>query len=41
MVHPVDCRPCEYAECPIGYPCLDGVNVEQVVQAAGEVIRAA
>lgn len=38
LVHPVDCRPCGYAECPIGYPCLEHITVEQVTAAAGELL---
>jgi ADP-heptose:LPS heptosyltransferase len=39
QVHEVPCRPCGYTECPIGYKCLEGVTVEQVVEAAEEVMR--
>lgn len=38
LAYPVACRPCGYATCPIGYPCLEGVTVSQVVKAAEEVI---
>lgn len=38
LVHEVPCRPCGYTECPIGYQCLEGVTVQQVVEAAEEVI---
>jgi ADP-heptose:LPS heptosyltransferase len=38
LAQPVPCRPCDYAECPVGYPCLHGVSVEQVVAAAQEVV---
>ena len=34
LAHPVACRPCELPACPIGYPCLDGVIVADVVAAA-------
>jgi ADP-heptose:LPS heptosyltransferase len=40
LVHPVDCRPCGFAECPIGYPCLEHITVEQVTAAAGELLAA-
>ena len=39
LAHPVPCRPCTYAECPIGYVCLKGVTVAQVIRAALEVAR--
>ncbi len=39
LVYEVPCRPCGYAVCPIGYRCLEGVTVEQAVDAAEEVIR--
>lgn len=38
LVHEVPCRPCTYAECPIGYKCLRNITVQQVVEAAGQVI---
>ncbi len=34
LAHAVPCRPCSYATCPIGYPCLESVTVQQVVEAA-------
>lgn len=34
LAHPVPCRPCDYDECPVGYTCLEGVTVAQVVAAA-------
>ena len=39
LAFPVVCRPCGYAECPIGYTCLEGVTVSQVVRAAEEIMR--
>ena len=39
LAQEVSCRPCDYLECPIGYPCLEGVSVPQVVAAAEDVIR--
>jgi ADP-heptose:LPS heptosyltransferase len=39
LAHPVVCRPCSYAECPIGYKCLIQVTVEEVVEAVGEIMR--
>src|SRR5205085_11971324 len=38
LSHEVPCRPCDYADCPLGYTCLQGVNVQQAVEAAGVVI---
>ncbi len=38
LVYKVPCRPCGYTECPIGYQCLEGVTVQQVVEAAEEVM---
>ena len=37
LAHPVACRPCELPACPIGYPCLEGVTVADVVAAAEEI----
>jgi ADP-heptose:LPS heptosyltransferase len=31
---PVDCRPCEFRECPIGHPCASRVEVEEVWREA-------
>jgi ADP-heptose:LPS heptosyltransferase len=39
LAYEVPCRPCEYAECPVGYTCLRGVTVEQAVEAASAVIQ--
>ncbi len=39
IAFPVDCRPCTYTECPIGTICLENVSPEEVVRAAGRVIR--
>lgn len=30
----VDCRPCEFRECPIGHPCASGVEVGEVWREA-------
>ena len=38
LLFPVPCRPCGYAVCPIGYPCLEHVSVEEVVQAVEELL---
>lgn len=34
----VPCRPCAYIECPIGYACLEGVGVADVLRAAQDVL---
>jgi ADP-heptose:LPS heptosyltransferase len=39
LAHPVHCRPCGLARCPIGYTCLEGVTVTQVIEAAEQTIR--
>ena len=39
LVHDVPCRPCGYTVCPIGYRCLEGVTVDQALDAAEEVMR--
>jgi ADP-heptose:LPS heptosyltransferase len=38
LAQAVPCRPCSYSTCPIGYPCLEGVTVEQVIEAASEIL---
>lgn len=39
MAFEVSCRPCNYGSyCPIGYTCLEGVTVQQTVQAAEEIL---
>ncbi len=38
LLSPVPCRPCGYSTCPIGYPCLEHVSVQEVVQSAGELL---
>ncbi len=35
----VPCRPCTYAECPIGYACLEGVSVADVLRAAEDLLE--
>jgi len=35
---PVDCSPCLLRECPIDHRCMTGVTVEQVVQAAAQIL---
>ena len=31
VFQPVDCRPCDYVECPIGHPCATGISADDVV----------
>lgn len=35
----VPCRPCTYTECPIGYACLEGVRVADVLRVAQELLE--
>ncbi len=39
LAYEVPCRPCGLATCPIGYRCLEGVTVQQAVEAATAVMR--
>jgi ADP-heptose:LPS heptosyltransferase len=39
LFHPVACRPCGYAECPIGYVCLEHITPEAALEACEEVLR--
>lgn len=32
LAHPLACRPCSFAECPIGQPCASAITPEEVVQ---------
>jgi ADP-heptose:LPS heptosyltransferase len=38
LLHPVDCRPCGYAQCPIGYICLEQITPELALNACEEVL---
>jgi len=38
--HPVDCSPCGLRHCPIGHPCMKGVQVQDVVKALAELAPA-
>lgn len=40
LFHPVSCRPCAYAECPIGHPCAAGVSASAVIDAAVTLLDA-
>jgi ADP-heptose:LPS heptosyltransferase len=35
----ISCWPCDYWECPVGYQCLHGITVDQVVSEAEQIIR--
>lgn len=37
VAHHVPCCPCELASCPIGYPCLEHVSMEMVLEAVDDV----
>ena len=37
--HPVECAPCLLRECPIDHRCMTGVSVEQVYEAALQILR--
>lgn len=39
--HPVDCAPCLLRECPIDHRCMTGVTVDQVVEAAQQLLTPA
>jgi hypothetical protein len=39
LAHPVACRPCVHALCPVGHPCALGVDGEAVVAAARRQLR--
>jgi ADP-heptose:LPS heptosyltransferase len=38
LAHPAPCRPCAGDRCPIGYACLAGVTVAEVVAAALDLL---
>jgi ADP-heptose:LPS heptosyltransferase len=40
VLHPVDCRPCDYNECPIGNLCLVSVDPDDVLRAARSLLAA-
>jgi ADP-heptose:LPS heptosyltransferase len=37
--YPVACRPCGYADCPVGHACADGVSAERVTAEAQRMLR--
>jgi ADP-heptose:LPS heptosyltransferase len=34
LAHPVDCRPCGYATCPLDSPCIERIDPQAVITAA-------
>ncbi|MHB9154562.1 MAG: glycosyltransferase family 9 protein [Endomicrobiales bacterium] len=38
VFHPVDCRPCTFLRCPLGYPCARKVGTGQVLAQAEELL---
>ncbi|MCF6178411.1 MAG: lipopolysaccharide heptosyltransferase II [Geopsychrobacter sp.] len=36
--YPVECAPCMLKVCPVDHPCMEGVTVEMVFAAAGELL---
>ncbi len=38
IVNRVACWPCDYSECPVGYKCLEGITVNQVVSEAEQIL---
>lgn len=38
--HPVDCSPCYLKECPIDLRCMKGIEVDQVIEALQDVLKA-
>ncbi len=39
LTNPVPCWPCNEQTCPVGLLCLEGISVEEVVEAAEDVMR--
>lgn len=37
--HPVECSPCGRRDCPIDFRCMESVSVDQVYQAALELVK--
>ena len=35
---PVDCRPCEFADCPIGFTCAESISPQTVIDACRELM---
>jgi len=34
VLEPIDCRPCDHRDCPIGHPCATSLSVQQVLETA-------
>lgn len=41
LYHPVACRPCAYAQCPIGHPCALAISSRQVVEETRKALLCA
>lgn len=39
LLHPIDCRPCTYIDCPIDYKCLASISVEMVLERAMNLLE--
>lgn len=39
LAHPVACRPCMHAACPIGHPCALGIEVDAVMREARDILE--
>ncbi|RPI84609.1 MAG: glycosyltransferase family 9 protein, partial [Chloroflexi bacterium] len=39
LIHPVDCRPCTYTDCPIDYKCLTSITVEMVLEGVMGLLK--
>ena len=37
--NPVECSPCMLRECPIDHPCMDGLSVNEVFEAAAALTQ--
>lgn len=41
LYHPIACRPCTHAECPIGHPCALAISARQVVEETRKALPCA
>lgn len=39
LARDVACRPCDHQRCPVGHRCLDGIGVEEVIEAAAALLE--
>lgn len=39
VYHHIDCRPCFFSTCPVGYPCANGVSAETVISQAKKLLQ--